>query len=127
MTARRPGAQALWPSLYVKARSEGDRSVRMEAFDAMATGEWDLALGLWQDTELLLWEPPVAWFSINAFYIPERDGRRLRSWYVGFEHPTTCAPDGFDTFERALAAAARASSSTSSARPISAPASTNSP
>ncbi|MET8012880.1 hypothetical protein ABZU86_13455 [Streptomyces sp. NPDC005271] len=55
-----------------------------EAFDAMATGEWELAPAAWQDTELLLWKPPVAWFSINAFYTPAG----LRNWYVIFKHPT---------------------------------------
>jgi hypothetical protein len=102
IAACRPGAQALWPSLYAKARSDGDRSVRMEAFDAMATGEWELVPGLWQDTELLLWKPPAAWFSVNAFYVPDRQGRRLRNWYVNFEHPTARTPDGFDTFDLAV-------------------------
>ncbi|GHH52514.1 hypothetical protein HNQ79_005418 [Streptomyces candidus] len=64
-TACAPGAQALWPALYAKARVDGDRSVRTEAFDA--TGEWEPAPGVWQETALLLWKPPTAWFSINAF------------------------------------------------------------
>ena len=45
----------------------------------------ELAPGVWQDTELLLWKPPAAWFSINAFYTPAG----MRNWYVNFEHPTT--------------------------------------
>ncbi|AEM88696.1 hypothetical protein [Streptomyces violaceusniger] len=53
VTACRPGAEARWPSLYTKARTDGDRSARIEAFDTMATGEWDLEAGLWQDTELV--------------------------------------------------------------------------
>ncbi|WP_234323867.1 DUF402 domain-containing protein [Streptomyces sp. NRRL F-2580] len=28
-----------------------------------------------------------------------RDGRRLRNWYVNFEHPTRRTEDGFDTFD----------------------------
>ncbi|WP_251017821.1 hypothetical protein [Streptomyces sp. ISL-1] len=85
-----PGAEALWPSLYAKARVDGDRSVRTEAFEAMATGEWELAPGRWQDTELLLWKPPAAWFSINAFYT----GAGLRNWYVNFEHPPAAPKTG---------------------------------
>ncbi|MCM2416480.1 DUF402 domain-containing protein [Streptomyces sp. RKAG290] len=50
---------------------------------------------MWQETELLLWKPPTAWFSINAFFTP--DG--LRNWYVNFERPTTRTGDGFDTFD----------------------------
>ncbi|MEW1693279.1 DUF402 domain-containing protein [Streptomyces sp. NPDC091265] len=95
VTACPPGAQAVWPSLYAKARADGDPSVRTEAFDAMATGEWELGPGVWQETELLLWKPPTAWFSINAFFTP--DG--LRNWYVNFERPTTRTGDGFDTFD----------------------------
>ncbi|MCM2416479.1 hypothetical protein [Streptomyces sp. RKAG290] len=45
VTACPPGAQAVWPSLYAKARADGDPSVRTEAFDAMATGEWELGPG----------------------------------------------------------------------------------
>ncbi|MFF3767340.1 hypothetical protein ACFYYR_25095 [Streptomyces sp. NPDC001922] len=47
VTACPPGSQALWPALYAKARVDGDRSVRTEAFDAMATGQWELAPGVW--------------------------------------------------------------------------------
>ncbi|MFI6730220.1 DUF402 domain-containing protein [Streptomyces sp. R-74717] len=93
VTACTPGAEALWPSLHAKARA--DRSVRTEAFDAMATGEWELTPGRWQETELLLWKPPAAWFSINAFFT----GDGLRNWYVNFEHPMTRTDDGFDTFD----------------------------
>ncbi|MFD6911298.1 DUF402 domain-containing protein [Streptomyces virginiae] len=55
--------------------------------------------GVWQETDLLLWKPPEAWFSINAFYVPDGDGRRLRNWYVNFEHPTRRTEAGFDTFD----------------------------
>jgi hypothetical protein len=51
------------PSPYAKARAGNDRAVRTAAFDAMATGEWELVPGLWQDTELLLWKPAGEWFS----------------------------------------------------------------
>ncbi|MEU8622705.1 DUF402 domain-containing protein [Streptomyces sp. NPDC048623] len=95
-----PGAEARWPALYAKARDDQDRSVRTEAFDAMATGRWDLADAVWQETDLLLWKPPAAWFSINAFFVPDSaSGRRLRNWYVNFEHPTRRTEDGFDTFD----------------------------
>lgn len=90
-----PGAETRWPALYVRARDEGDRSVRTEAFDAMATGRWELADAVWQETELLMWKPPTAWFSVNAFYT----AGGLRNWYVNFERPTTRTGDGFDTFD----------------------------
>ncbi|MFE0379303.1 DUF402 domain-containing protein [Streptomyces inhibens] len=95
VTACAPGAETRWPALYAKASAAGDRSVRTEAFDAMATGEWDLADSMWQETELRLWKPPGAWFSVNAFYT----ATGLRNWYVNFEHPTTRTADGFDTFD----------------------------
>ncbi|OEJ22023.1 hypothetical protein AR457_39625 [Streptomyces agglomeratus] len=90
-----PGAETRWPALYVKARTDGDRSVRTEVFDAMATGTWELADAVWQETELLLWKPPTAWFSVNAFYT----SAGLRNWYVNFEHPTRRTEAGFDTFD----------------------------
>lgn len=101
VTACTPGAEARWPALYLKARSDGDRSVRTEAFDAMATGTWDLAPAAWQETDLLLWKPPGAWFSVNAFYHSDGHGhgRRLRNWYVNFERPTVRTASGFDTFD----------------------------
>lgn len=57
---------------------------------------------MWQETDLLLWKPPTAWFSINAFFVPDEDGRRLRNWYVNFEHPTRRTDTGFDTLDLAL-------------------------
>ncbi|MEU4272938.1 DUF402 domain-containing protein [Streptomyces sp. NPDC026092] len=93
------GAEARWPALYAKARDDGDRSVRTEAFEAMAAGEWELAAAVWQETDLLLWKPPATWFSVNAFFVPEGDGRRLRNWYVNFEHPAHRTEAGFDTFD----------------------------
>ncbi|MFE3811737.1 DUF402 domain-containing protein, partial [Streptomyces sp. NPDC059131] len=74
--------------------------VRTEAFDAMAAGERELAAGVWQETDLLLWKPPAAWFSVNAFFVPDRGGgRRLRNWYVNFEHPARRTTTGFDTLD----------------------------
>ncbi|WP_437012907.1 DUF402 domain-containing protein, partial [Streptomyces sp. enrichment culture] len=99
VTACAPGAQARWPALYVKARAQADRSVRTDAFDAMATGVWELAGAVWQETDLLLWKPPTSWFSVNAFFVPDGDGRRLRNWYVDFEHPTRRTEAGFDTLD----------------------------
>ncbi|MEU9983779.1 DUF402 domain-containing protein [Streptomyces sp. NPDC050856] len=61
----------------------------------MATGVWELAAAVWQETELLLWKPPAAWFSVNAFYT----SAGLRNWYVNFEHPTRRTTYGFDTFD----------------------------
>ncbi|MFI5998551.1 DUF402 domain-containing protein [Streptomyces sp. NPDC051362] len=101
VTACVPGAEARWPALYAQARVEG-RSVRTEAFDAMASGRWELVGAVWQETDLLLWKPPTSWFSINAFFVPDGDGRRLRHWYVNFEHPTLRTDTGFDTLDLAL-------------------------
>ncbi|WP_418961166.1 DUF402 domain-containing protein [Streptomyces tritici] len=95
LTACAPGAEARWPALYAKARADGDRTVRTEAFDAMASGKWELTAAAWQQTELLLWRPPTAWFSVNAFY----EAAGLRNWYVNFERPTRRTPNGFDTFD----------------------------
>jgi len=97
VTACAPGAR--WPALYAKTRADGDRSARTQAFEAMAAGEWELADSRWQETELLLWKPPGVWFSVNAFFVPADGGRRLRNWYVNFEHPTVRTANGFDTFD----------------------------
>ncbi|MER5500111.1 MULTISPECIES: DUF402 domain-containing protein [unclassified Streptomyces] len=102
VTACAPGAEARWPVLYAKARADADRSLRTEAFDAMAAGRWELGAATWQETDLLLWKPPAAWFSVNAFFVPDGDGRRLRNWYVNFEHPLRRTEDGFDTFDLAV-------------------------
>ncbi|GGS32325.1 DUF402 domain-containing protein [Streptomyces nojiriensis] len=108
VSACAPGAEARRPALYANARDGGERSVRTEAFEAMAmamtmaTGEWELADAVWQETDLLLWKPPAAWFSVNAFFVPRGEGRRLRNWYVNFEHPTRRTEAGFDTFDLAV-------------------------
>lgn len=83
------------PFLYAKAQGDEDRSARMAAFDAMATGEWELTSARWERTELLQWKPPAAWFSINAFYT----AAGLRNWYANFEHPTRRTETGFDTLD----------------------------
>ncbi|MDD1064162.1 DUF402 domain-containing protein [Streptomyces cocklensis] len=98
VTACAPGAQARWPALYARARAEGDRTIRTQAFDAMATGKWQLAPAVWQETELLLWKPPTAWFSVNAFFT----AAGLRNWYINFEHPTHRTEAGFDTLDLAI-------------------------
>ncbi|WP_063729254.1 DUF402 domain-containing protein [Streptomyces sp. RTd22] len=102
VTACCPGSEARCPSLYARARNSGEPSARTEAFEAMATGEWELASAVWQETVQMLWKPPAVWFSVNAFYVPDGDGHRLRNWYVNFEHPTRRTADGFDTFDLAV-------------------------
>ncbi|WP_257232541.1 DUF402 domain-containing protein [Streptomyces sp. Rer75] len=102
VTACCPGAEALWPSLYARARSTGEPSVRTEAFEGMAAGEWELASAVWQETALMLWKPPAAWFGVNACYVPDGEGHRLWNWYVNFERPTRGTADGFDTFDLAV-------------------------
>ncbi|WP_392674592.1 DUF402 domain-containing protein [Streptomyces sp. LN785] len=101
VTACCPGAETLWPALYARARSDGDPSLRTEAFEALSAGEWELASGRWQNTVLVLWKPPAAWFSIDAFYAADT-GQQLQYWYVNFEHPTRRTPTGFDTFDLAV-------------------------
>ncbi|MFI0915373.1 transposase [Streptomyces abikoensis] len=44
----------------VKACDGGDRSVRTEAFEAMAAGVRELVAAAWQGIEPLLWKPPAA-------------------------------------------------------------------
>lgn len=96
VTACAPGAEARWPSLYAKSRHVGEPgTVRAKAFDAMAAGQWELGDAAWRETELLLWKPPGAWLSINAFYTYAG----MRNWYVNFERPTVRTSDGFDTFD----------------------------
>ncbi|MDX2647694.1 DUF402 domain-containing protein [Streptomyces sp. PA03-1a] len=95
VTACAPGAQTRWPVAYAQARATGDRTVRTDGIDALATGRWELTPGRWQETELRMWKPPTAWFSVNAFYT----GAGLRNWYVNFERPTIRTADGFDTFD----------------------------
>jgi len=68
----------------------------------MAAGEGELVSAVWQETVLMLWKPPAAWFSVNAFYATDGDGHRLRNWYVNFEHPTRRTAGGFDTFDLAV-------------------------
>ncbi len=65
---------------------------------SMAHIAWALEPGAWQETELLLWKPPAAWFSINAFFT----AAGLRNWYVNFEHPTRRTETGFDTLDLAV-------------------------
>ncbi|MFH8476208.1 DUF402 domain-containing protein [Streptomyces sp. NPDC018000] len=100
VTACCPGAGRRWPSLYARASIDGDRSLRTEAFDAMVTGNWDLTSGVWQETVMLVWKPPVEWFSVNAFY--DAAGHRLRNWYVNFEHPIRRTGNGFDSLDLVL-------------------------
>ncbi|MEV6251280.1 DUF402 domain-containing protein [Streptomyces sp. NPDC051742] len=53
-----------------------------------------------QEADLLLWKPPATWFSVNAVFVPDSGGgRRLRYWYVNFEHPIRRTEAGFDTFD----------------------------
>ncbi|MFE6553230.1 DUF402 domain-containing protein [Streptomyces sp. NPDC057746] len=98
VTACAPGAELRRPWRYVQACADGDRFPRCEALEAMAMGESELVGGVWQDTELLLWKPPTAWFGVNAFYT----SAGMRNWYVNFEHPIRRTRGGFDTFDLAV-------------------------
>ena len=74
VTACAPGAPARWPALYAQARTAGDRSLRREALDAMASGRWDLADAVWQETDLLLWQASQLVRQLRAPYPPTEDG-----------------------------------------------------
>ncbi|MFJ5679005.1 hypothetical protein [Streptomyces sp. NPDC093097] len=39
---------------------EGGVTLGPEAYEEMATGRWELAGAVWQETDLLLWKPPAA-------------------------------------------------------------------
>jgi len=100
VTACCPGSGRRWPSLYARASAAGDRSLRNEAFQAMAAGAWDLTPGAWQETVMLIWKPPTQWFSVNAFY--DVADHRLRNWYINFEHPIRRSQNGFDSLDLVL-------------------------
>lgn len=79
-----------WPSApTATGRSVRRRSTRWRR----GSGTWRPGCG--RETELLLWKPPTAWFSINAFFT----AAGLRNWYVNFEHTTRRTESGFDTFD----------------------------
>lgn len=59
VTACAPGGELRRPWRYVRACADGDRFPRCAAFEAMAMGELELVAGVWLDTELLLWKPPI--------------------------------------------------------------------
>ncbi|WP_411104197.1 DUF402 domain-containing protein [Streptomyces sp. cmx-4-9] len=98
VTACAPGAEVLWPTPYAATRADSTGAGRLAPFDALASGEWALTAARWQETEVLLWKPPQAWFSVNAFYTASG----LRNWYVNFEHPAHRTEAGFDTFDLAV-------------------------
>ncbi|MCX4529303.1 DUF402 domain-containing protein [Streptomyces sp. NBC_01551] len=64
----------------------------------LAAGQWELSSWRWQETAVLLWNPPGTYFTINAFYDPTLDHRLLR-WYVNFQRPLRRTSIGFDTFD----------------------------
>ncbi|MFJ9041908.1 hypothetical protein ACIRF8_35820 [Streptomyces sp. NPDC102406] len=73
--------------------------MRTTALAALASGRWELVDAAWQGTDLLLWKPPAAWFSINAFFVPDsRGGRRLRNG-----QPADDAPPNYADNHAALA------------------------
>lgn len=71
VTACALGAQARWPALCVQAPRTGGPHGAHGVFEAMAAGEWELAAGMWQETDLLLWRPPRSVFSVSAFFVPD--------------------------------------------------------
>ncbi|WP_327373042.1 DUF402 domain-containing protein [Streptomyces sp. NBC_01216] len=94
----RPGAHGLGPTSWVESTKSGAKAVRRQAVPDLAAGQWELSSWRWQETAVLLWNPPGTYFSINAFYDPALDHRLLR-WYVNFQRPLRRTSIGFDTFD----------------------------
>jgi hypothetical protein len=101
VTATRPGAEAMASTIYLESRRTGDDTVRKRAVPDLAAGTWELARWHWQQTVLLMWKPPGAWYSVNAFYDPGPEHELLR-WYVNFERSLLRTSAGFDTFDLLL-------------------------
>ncbi|WP_335978000.1 DUF402 domain-containing protein [Streptomyces sp. CA2R106] len=101
VAACRPGAQSLAPAAWIATQVSGQSTGRMRALDDLASGDWRLGRWTWQDTVLLLWNPPATYFSVNAFYAPDGD-HRLDHWYVNFQRPLRRTGLGFDTFDLLL-------------------------
>jgi hypothetical protein len=101
VAACRPGAEAVAPTTWIASRLTGDEPLRKRALPELACGEWQLGPYAWQSTVLLLWNPPAAHFSVNAFYNPA-DEHRIDRWYVNFQRPLRRTPIGFDTFDLLL-------------------------
>ncbi|WP_370192616.1 DUF402 domain-containing protein [Streptacidiphilus sp. MAP5-52] len=100
VTACWPGAEAMASRTYVQSRATGDDTVRKQAIPDLVAGTWELVRWNWQQTVLLMWKPPGAWYSVNAFFDAEE--HRLLRWYVNFERPMLRTPVGFDTFDLLL-------------------------
>jgi hypothetical protein len=98
VVARAPGAESLAPTTWIQWLLTDDDAVRKQALPNLAAGRWTLDRWVWRDTALLLWHPPGAWFSVNAYYDPADDHRLLR-WYVNFQRPLRRTAIGFDTFD----------------------------
>ncbi|MDX3065877.1 MULTISPECIES: DUF402 domain-containing protein [Streptomyces] len=98
ITCAWPGAHVRVPEAYARVRRGDGSASREEAVRQLADGTWTLSAGEWQETVLLLWKAPGAYFSVNAFYSGGAD-HRLLTWYVNFERPNVRQPGGFDTFD----------------------------
>jgi protein associated with RNAse G/E len=97
----RPGADVIAATTWIQWLLTGDDDVRKQAIPNLAAGRWQLDKWQWRDTAHLLWSPPQAWFSVNAFY-DLSDGHRLDCWYINFERPRRSTTIGFDTFDLLL-------------------------
>ncbi|MEY9840647.1 DUF402 domain-containing protein [Streptacidiphilus sp. EB103A] len=102
VTVSRPGAEALASTTYLESRRTGDDTVRKQAIPSLAAGTWMLERWQWESTVLLMWKPPDAWYSINAFFEPGPEQHDLLRWYVNFERPMLRRAVGFDTFDLLL-------------------------
>lgn len=97
-----PGVELLASTTWIDSLLKGDTSEHAKAVPSLASGRWELGRWRWRDTDLLMWNPPGEWFSVNAFFAPSGGGPRLIHWYVNFERPQRRGPLGFDTFDLLL-------------------------
>ncbi len=101
VAATRPGGESMTPTTFIESMRGGGDTVRKQAVPNLAAGDWRLDRWLWQDTVLLLWNPPETYFSVNVFY-DATDSHRMRHWYVNFQRPLRRTGIGFDTFDLLL-------------------------
>ncbi|WP_406730138.1 hypothetical protein [Streptomyces sp. NBC_01794] len=97
VTACAPGAETRWPSLYAKARTDGDRSVRTEAFEAMARGS-GARPGAVAGHRTAAVEAAGGVVQHQRLLHRPRAAELVRD----FEHPTRRAEGRFDTFDLAV-------------------------
>lgn len=99
-TACWSGAPSVAPTLWIQSMVTGDDTLRGQAINALAAGEWTLSPWAWERTGVVMWHRLDLWFSVNAFY-DAKTGRQ-QCWYINFQHPYRRTLSGFDTFDLVL-------------------------